>query len=121
MKVRWIISGALLSFAVTFVLVFIIAVASYSTDLSEGAAGVCAYAAAALGVFFGAYTSVVKARQNSLLHAMCVSAVYAAAIIAASLALNGRINTGIHSMSIMAGVALTGFLAAVIGGRKNLD
>ena len=52
MKVRWIIAGSLISFAMTFVLVFIIAVASYSTDLSEGAAGVCAYAAAALGVFF---------------------------------------------------------------------
>ena len=121
MKVRWIIAGSLISFAMTFVLVFIIAVASYSTDLSEGAAGVCAYAAAALGVFFGAYTSVIKSKGHALLHAMCVSAVYAAAIVAASIAVNGTVNTGIQSISIMMGVVLTGFLAAVVGGRKNLD
>lgn len=115
MKLRWICIGSLMAFAVTFAAVFIIALAEYSTGMSEGAAGVCAYASAIVGVFAGALFSAGKARTKSLLNAMPVSVFYIAALIVASLVLNGRINTDIHCISLMAGVILAGFLGAVCG------
>lgn len=118
MKIRWIIVGALTSFAVTFALVFIIAAVAYFTDLSENAAGVCAYAAAA-GVFAGAHIAASNAGRRAFFHALAVSLLYIAAMIAASFALNGGVNTDIHCVSIMTGALLAGFLGAVTG--KNTD
>lgn len=115
MKLRWICIGTVVSFAVTFAAVFVIALAEYSTGMSEGAAGVCAYASAIAGVLVGAVFSARKARTKALLNAMPVSGIYIVVLIAVSLVLNGRINTDIHCISMMAGVILAGFLGAVCG------
>lgn len=117
MKLGWTAAGVLVSAALTFLLVFIIAVLEFYTGLSEGAAGLCVYAAAALSVFAGAVLCVSKAGSKALPHAMAVAFVYIAAMLIASLAVNGRISTDIHCISIIAGVLLAGFLGAVCAGK----
>lgn len=118
MKLKCVCLGTIISFVVTFAAVFLIAVAEYSTGITEGAAGVCAYISAIVGVFFGALFSAGKSGTKALVNAMPVSLIYIAVIITASLILNGRINTDIHCWSLMAGVVLAGFLGAVCGHHR---
>jgi len=115
---KGIIAGSALSFALTFVFVFIIALLEYFTGMSEGAANICAYIAAAAGVFAGALLSAAVSGQRALLNAMPVSLIYIAAIITATLIFRKSINTDIHCISLFAGIVLAGFLGAVAGQRK---
>lgn len=118
MKLKCVCLGTVMSFVITFVAVFIIAAAEYSTGMTEGAAGVCAFVSAIVGVFFGALFSAGKSGTKALVNAMPIPLFYIAVIITASLILNGRINTDIHCLSLIAGVILAGFLGAVCGQRR---
>lgn len=118
MKLKCICLGTVISFIITFAAVFLIAIAEYSTGMTEGAAGICAFISSIVGVFFGALVSSLKSGTKALVNAMPVSLIYIAVIIAASLILNGRINTDIHCLSLMAGIILSGFLGAVCGQRR---
>ena len=118
MNLKCVSLGTVMSFIITFAAVFLIAVAEYSTGMTEGAAGVCAFISAIVGVFSGALFSAGKSGSKALINAMPVPLIYIAVIIAASLILNGRINTDIHCISLMAGILLAGFLGAVCGQRR---
>ncbi|MDO5396794.1 MAG: TIGR04086 family membrane protein [bacterium] len=118
MKLKCVCLGTVISFVITFAAVFLIAAAEYSTGMTEGAAGVCAYISAIVGVFLGSLFSAGKSGTKALVNAMPIPLIYIAVIIAASLILNGRINTDIHCLSLMTGVILAGFLGAVCGQRR---
>lgn len=117
MKLKWVVAGVLVSIAMTFLLIFVIAAAEYFTDLGEGIAGILVYAAAAVSVFAGAFTAAYKAQGKALPHAAAVAFIYIAAMIIASVAINGRVNTDMHCLSIFAGVIAAGFLGAVCGRK----
>lgn len=114
MRITALLYGILTAFGLTLALVFLTALAAYATHMSEGAAIIAAYASAVIAVFAGGLLAAVKAKRRVLLHSLCVSAVYAAALIGASVALNGKVGADVHSVSMLAGIGLTGFLAALL-------
>lgn len=115
MKVKWVLAGAGISALLTLMLTFVIAVIEYYTGFGENAAVICVYFAAAASVFAGAFTAVRFSGEKAFFHAMAVAVIYIIGLVIASLAVNGRINTDMHCVSVMLGALMAGFLGAVCG------
>lgn len=115
MRLRWIISGALLSVILVFMFLFLIAAAEYFTSLGENTAGILVYITTAIAVFIGAIFAVRKSGTKALFHAMAVALILILAIVVVSVSVNGRVNTDIHCISMITGILLSAFLAAVVG------
>ena len=114
-KITSILKCTGISAFMTILFVFIISLLSYFTGAAETTLTIMVYVSVVLSVFFGALICVKSADGKALLHALILSAVYYAALVAVTLLINGAITTNSHFFTMTAGIFESGILGAVLG------
>ena len=99
----------------TLLFVFVISLLSYFTGINESTLTVMVYVSVVLSVFISALACVRSAGGKSLVHALLVSLVFYAVLVAVTFAINGAIVPGNHFFTMTAGIFASGILGAVLG------
>lgn len=115
MSVKGIIKGAVFAFLVTFAVIVILSVIAYFCDVDNKVITIGVYAGVVMGVFLGSLAVSKGCEKSVLLHAMLVSIIYLAALIAVSAIVNHTLQFNRHFATMTCGIIASGFLGAVIG------
>lgn len=105
------------SVVLSAVLLFILAVLSYTTAISDAALSIFVYASVVLSVFVGALLCARAAGERVLLNALAQSALYYALLLALTFILNGSVTPSTHFAAMSAGIFASGVLGAITGGK----
>ena len=112
MRICSVLCGVLIAIVISAALIFITALLSYFTPISEGMSNVIVYIGAALGILLGAISAVRTSESKALFHAMSVSILFLWII---SFSVNGGIHFDMHFLAVTLGALFSGFLGAIIG------
>mgnify|MGYP004478521217 CR=1 FL=1 len=115
MRIRSVLCGVLIAIVISAALIFITALLSYFTPISEGVSNVMVYIGAALGILLGAISAVRTSESKALFHAMSVSILFLVLLWIISFSVNGGIHFDMHFLAVTLGALLSGFLGAIIG------
>ena len=115
MKLKSVILGFVISVVIILLILFIMALLTYFTGISDSVTNVCVYIGMAFGVLLGAFFAAKSSGKKPLFNAMAVSIVCIAFLIILSLVMNGKIDFNMHFVAALIGCLLAGFFGAVIG------
>lgn len=112
---KGVIKGSIFSILITLVIIFILSLLSYFTQISETAVTAGVYASVIVGVLAGVIAVSKAAESKVFIHAMLVCLIYMLVLISISLIANGEISFNTHLLAITGGVFCAGFLGSIIG------
>lgn len=115
MCVKGVLKGAIFALLFTAAAILVLSVITYLGNIDGKISAMIIYAISAAGVALGAVIAVKKSGRAALLHAMSVSGIYLAVLVALSAALNRFIEPNGHFLTMTAGILIAGFLGAVLG------
>lgn len=116
-NIKAVLKGSAISLAITIVILFVLSVLAYFTNLSDTIVIVGAYAAIILGVMTGAVLISRGAPEKKLMHVALLCSVFTAVLVAVSFIMNGGITFNGHTAGIVGGIVGAAFLGAIIGNR----
>lgn len=115
MCIKGVLKGVIFALLFTAAAILALSVITYLGNIDGKISAVIIYAAAAAGVVLGAVIAVRKSGRAALLHAMSVSVIYLAVLVAISAAVNRFIEPNGHFLTMTSGILIAGFLGAVLG------
>lgn len=113
-----VLKGTLFAIMVTFLIIFILSLLSYFTDISENILATGVYASVIIGVLLGSSVVSRAAAQKVFFHTLLVCILYLAVLAGISLIVNKEVSLGMHTATIAAGVFGAGFLGCIAGKSK---
>lgn len=113
--VKAIFAGAMFSIMITLLLVLIIAVIYYFTDINETVLNVLLFMVSAVSVFAGGLFSAKRSGDKGLLHGLLVSGVYLIILFAAAFAVNKQISSIYRFITMAIATGAAGMLGGIFG------
>lgn len=101
------------------IFLFILAVLSYASPISEKTITVLVYVSVVLCVFVGALLAAHSAQSKALFNAIAVSILYYVIVFALTFVINKAISPNTHFITMSAGILAAGILGAVMGSKKD--
>ena len=105
----------LISIIIIFVLVYILAVISYTTGISNSTLTVCVYLSAIFSVLIGTLISARICDTKPLISSLITGLVFYAVILGITFILKHNITFNTHFFAMSAGIFATSVLGAIIG------
>ncbi len=106
---------AIISVVTAIVCIFILAVVSYTTGISNQTLTACVYITAILSVFIGTFLSARVSDTKPLVSAVITGLIFYAVIAVLTLILKHGITLNTHFFAMTAGMMATSVLGAIIG------
>lgn len=115
MNIKCIIKCTAFSIVLTFILLLILAVVEYFSNISENVIVYLVYASVILSVLVGSFAVSKSSDSKALIHSLILCTVYFIVLILLSLGINGRIVFNTHFFAIAGGIFGAGVLGTIIG------
>ena len=107
--------GALISLIMTLILVLIISVIYYFTDIGYNICGILVFAAGAVSSFAGGMYAARKAGGNGLIHGLLTSLIYLIVLYAASFVITGCRASAARLITLLIAGSCAGMLGGIFG------
>lgn len=115
MSIRKIFTGTFLSLLISLVLVCVLAIAVYFSNISDRAVSGIIFAISCLSVFFGALILTKNIENRGLLNGLVLGGLYFAVIFLVSLLVNGRVAISASNILRLLAILASGSLGGVLG------
>ena len=115
MNFKKIIKGTLLALLVSLILIVILAVVVYFSNIQERTVGAMVFAITAISVLLGAYFLARTIESGGLLNGLILAICYFAVILAVSLAVNGRVSISASNFLRLLSCLAAGCLGGILG------
>lgn len=121
MSIKKIITGAFLALLISLVLVCILAIAVYFSNISDRTVSGVIFAISCVSVLLGAFILARNIASRGLLNGVVLAGVYFAVLLIISLMVNGRVEpTSGNFLRLLATLA-SGGLGGVLGINTNKE
>lgn len=115
MSIKKIFTGTFLSLLISLVLVCILAVIVYFSNISDRAVSGVIFLVSCLSVFLGALILAKNIESRGLLNGIILAGVYFAVLLVVSLLVNGRISVSVNNILRLLSILASGGLGGVLG------
>ena len=115
MSIKKIFTGTLLSLLISFILVFILAVVVYFSNVSDRVVTSAIFAVSCLSVFLGALILAKNIESRGLLNGLMLSGVYFAILFVVSLLANGSVALSFGNILRLLSILASGSLGGILG------
>ena len=115
MSIKKIFTGTFLSLLISLILVAILAVVVYFSNISDRAVTSVIFAISCLSVFFGALILAKNIESRGLLNGLILSGVYFAILFVVSLLANGSVALSFGNILRLLSILATGSLGGILG------
>ena len=107
--------GALISLVMTLILVLVISVVYYVTDIGDNLCGILVFAAGAVSSFAGGMYSARKAGGNGLLHGLLTALIYLVILYLSSFIIAGSHASFARILTLLIAGSCAGMLGGIFG------
>lgn len=114
-SIKSVLKGGLFAVIITFIIIMILALLSYFTQVGENVITVGIYAAVIVGVLLGSVAVSKAAEHNALLHALLVCVLYFLVLVGVSVLANGGFVFNTRFITVAGAVIAAGLLGCIIG------
>ena len=121
MNVRKIFTGAFLSLLISMLLVCLLAVIVYFSNISDRTVSAVIFAISVVSVFFGALILAKNITSRGLLNGLAVAGVYFAVLFVVSLLVNGTVSPSLSNILRLLSILASGGLGGVLGINTNKE
>lgn len=115
MSTKKILTGAFLSLLISIILVFILAMVVYFSNISDRAVSGIIFAISCLSVFFGGLVLAKNIESRGLLNGVILAGVYFAILLAVSFLVNGTVSISPGNILRLLSILASGGLGGVLG------
>ena len=121
MSIKKIFTGTFLSILISLVLVCILAVIVYFSNISDRTVSGIIFGISCLSVFFGALILAKNIESRGLLNGIALGGVYFAVILLVSLLVNGMVSVSAGNILRLISILASGGLGGVLGINTNKE
>ncbi len=115
MSIKKIFTGTFLSILISLVLVCILAIVVYFSNISDRAVSGIIFAISCLSVFLGALILAKNIENRGLLNGAVLAGVYFAILLVISLLVNGTVSVSVSNILRLLSILASGGLGGVLG------
>ncbi len=116
-NIKTVVKGAAASILFAVAVLFILSLLEHLTGISPSVINIGSYAAVILGMLLGAVIIARAADCRRLLHVLLAALIYALALLALAMILNGGICFTAHTAAVTAGIFGAAMLGCIIGNK----
>ena len=121
MDIKKILKGTFLSLFISLVLVCILAIIVYFSNISDRTVSGIIFAVSCLSVFLGALILAKNITSRGLLNGLALSGVYFVILLLVSLLVNGGISMSMSNFLRLFAILASGCLGGVLGINTNKE
>ncbi len=121
MSIRKIFTGTFLSLLISAVLVCILAVVVYFSNISDRTVSAVIFAISAVSVFLGALVLAKNITSRGLLNGLALAGVYFAILFIVSLLANGIVTPSFSNILRLLSILASGGLGGILGINTNKE
>lgn len=115
MSIKKIFTGTFLSLIISLVLVCVLAVVVYFSNISDRTISAVIFAVSCLSVFIGATILAKNIQSRGLLNGIALAGVYFAVLFLVSVLTNGRVSLSMSNILRLLSILASGGLGGVLG------
>lgn len=121
MNIKKIFIGTFLSLLISLVLIFVLAIVVYFSNITERTVSSVIFAVSVVSVFFGAFILAKNITSRGLLNGLVLAGVYFAVIFLISLLVNGTVTPSVNNFLRLLSILAAGSLGGVLGINTNKE
>lgn len=115
MSIKKIFTGTFLSLLISLVLVCVLAIVVYFSNISDRTVSGVIFAISCLSVFFGALILAKNVENRGLLNGIALAGLYFAVLLVVSLLVNGTVSVSPGNILRLLSILASGGLGGVLG------
>ena len=114
-KINLIFKGCLFSLISTLILVFLVSLLYYFSNVSDNIINIILFSITVISVFLGGLITAKKAESKGLVYGLCSSVAYFIIFFAFSIIINKQANFTPHFLSMLFAGLASGMLGGIVG------
>ncbi|MBQ7986355.1 MAG: TIGR04086 family membrane protein [Clostridia bacterium] len=121
MSIKKIFTGTFLSLLISLVLVFVLAIIVYFSNISDRTVSSIIFAISCLSVFLGALILARNIASGGLLNGLVLAGIYFAVLLLISILANGTVGVSMGNFLRLLSILASGGLGGVLGINTNKE